>query len=184
MPTKQDDALCDWLLRQSQIFENMRQLSKNTGIEVAQVACATKEGYAWVSACLGTQCAVKPPQCENGRAPIVSTHTHNAPKEETAFSSADYLHTLHKGIQVHCIISPDGVKCERINQDVLKTKNEEERMRILAPLAEADTLANRVLKKQLAGKSYASEQEQYENKMYQFYKLASGSGLTQKCAFP
>jgi len=181
MPIKQDNALCDWLLRQSQVFENMRQLSKNTGIEVAQIACAVKEGYAWVSPCLGTQCAVKPPQCENGRAPIASAHTHRRPKEETAFSSADYLYTLHKGIQAHCIISPDGVKCERINKDVLEAKNEEERMRILAPLAEADTFSNRILKKQLTGKPLASEQEQYENKMYEFYKLASETGFIQKC---
>jgi len=171
--------LCDWLLRQNQIFENMRQLSKSTGVEVAQVVCATKEGYAWRSPCLGTQCAVKPPPCESGEGPIALAHPHAHPKEETAFSAADYLYALHKGMEAHCLISPDGIECEEVNFDVIK--GEEERMRILSPLAEASTFADRILGKKLAGKPYASEQEQYENKMYEFYKLASESGLIQEC---
>lgn len=174
--------LCDWLLRQNQTFENMRQLSKSTGAEVVQVACATKEGYAWGSPCQGTQCAVKPPQCENDEVPIALAHTHARPKEETAFSAADYLYILHKGMAAHCLISPDGIKCEQVNLDVIKAKSEDERMRILSPLAEASTFADRILRKKLAGKPYASEQEQYENKMYEFYKLASESGLIQQCS--
>ena len=174
------DTLYDWLLRQNQMFENMRRLSKSVGAEVAQVACVTKEGYAWASPCVGTQCAVKPPQCENEGKSIALAHTHAHPKEETAFSAADYLYILHKGMQAHCIVCTDGIVCEEVNWDAFKAKSEKERMRILTPLAEASTLEDRMLKKQLASKPYTSEQEQYWNKMYEFYTLASENNLISK----
>lgn len=181
MSDKSGNALCHWLSEQTPIFEDMRRLSKEMNVEVAQAICATKEGYAWTPPCLGIQCAVKPPQCENDGVPIADAHTHNRPKEETAFSAADYLYALHKGMQAHCLISRDSIDCEKVNLDVFKAKDEKEKMRILAPLAEASTLSDRILKKKLAGKPYMSEQEQYENKMYEFYRLASEAGLIQKC---
>jgi len=181
MSDKLGNAFCHWLSKQTQVFEAMRRLSKEMHVEIAQSICATEEGYDWTSPCLGIQCAVKPPQCKNDGVTIALAHTHNRPKEETAFSAADYLYALHKGLQAHCLISQDGIDCEKINLDVLKAKDEKEEMRILAPLAEASTLSDRILEKQLAGKPYASEQEQYENKMYEFYRLASEAGLLQKC---
>jgi len=181
MSDKLEDALCDWLLVEAKMMENMRRLSEETNVEVIQSVCAVKEGYAWSSPCLGTQCAVKPPQCENDGVPIALAHTHARPREETAFSADDYLYTLHKGLQAHCLISRDSIKCERVNWDVFKAKDEKERMRIMAPLAEASTLSDRILKKRVAGKPYQSEQQQYETKMYEFYKLASETGLISKC---
>jgi len=181
MSAKLENALCDWLLSETEMMENMRRLSEETNVEVAQSVCATKEDYAWTSPCLGIQCAVKPPQCKNDGAPIALAHTHARPREETAFSADDYLYTLHKGLQAHCLITRDSIECERVNWDVFKAKDEKERMRILAPLAEASTLSDRILKKKVAGKPHGDEQQQYEDKMYEFYKLASETGLISKC---
>ena len=181
MSGKLENALCDWLLAETKMMGNMRRLSEEKNVEVAQSVCATKEGYAWTSPCVGTKCMVKPPKCGESERLIANAHTHGHLKEETAFSASDYLYTLHKGMEAHCLITPDSIKCERVNWDIFKAKSEEERMRIMAPLAEADTLSDRMLEKHMKGKPYQSEQQQYEDKMYEFYKLASEAGLISKC---
>jgi len=181
MSNKSDDALCEWLLEQTQVFDAMRRLSQEIGVEVAQSVCATEKGYAWSSPCLGTACMVAPPKCRADETPVAETHTHNLKMESTSFSPDDYLYAIGKKLQAHCVICLDGVKCQRINSNVLKDKPEEEKMHIMFPLAEASTAADETLKKRMSGKPYQKEQEELERKLYEFYHLALESGLIQVC---
>ena len=181
MSNKSENTLCDWLLAQEETFNAMRRLSQETGVEVAQSICTNKQGYAWSSPCLGTQCEVKTPECEAGGKHVATAHTHNLRKEWTTFSPGDYLHTIGSGLQAHCLISLDDFQCQMVDWNAIKDKSEEERMSILRPLAEASTLTDKKLKKALAGKPYQSEQQELENKLYEFYSKALESGLIREC---